>query len=171
MLIRQQSAGLLQRLLKHPLHGARIEIATKKLLPVGVVAAIADDPPDVAVSLLDEQCETPDRVWTVQMSRETATEIARLADDARASQAQGVPDWGLAEDYVVKHAALDRELIVGGVYLRLFMKDPRYPLRDPSGFLERLLAEFMRAASAAENAELLQKALTLSAAAVILQQS
>lgn len=77
----------------------------------------------------------------------------------------------LPEGFVLKHAAVDRELIVGGVYVRLFMKDPRYPLRDPSGFLESLLAEFMRSASSTSDADSLQRALTLSAAAVTLQQS
>lgn len=50
--------------MRHPVHGARIEIVLKKLLPEGLVAAVAEDPGEVAVALLDEQCETPDRVWT-----------------------------------------------------------------------------------------------------------
>ena len=170
LLIRQHSASLLSRLLKHPLHGARIQIAMKKLLPTGLVAAIAEDPGEVAVALLDEQCETPDRVWTAAMYRETAVEVGRLADAARTAQVQGSPDQILPEDYAIRHAALERELVVGGVYVRLFMKDPRYPLRDPGGFCEQLVAEFMRSAYAASNSDSLQRALTLSAATVMLLQ-
>lgn len=83
-MIRQQAGLLMSRLLKHPLHGARIDIVTRKILPTGLVASLTDDPPEIAVALLDEQCESPDRVWTAEMSREISTEILRLADSARA---------------------------------------------------------------------------------------
>jgi len=38
------------------------------------------------------------------------------------------------------------ELMVGGVYVRLFIKEPTFPLRDPRGFLEALLRRFQREA-------------------------
>lgn len=34
------------------------------------------------------------------------------------------------------------ELLVGGVYVRLFIKEPTFPLRNPRGFLEALLRRF-----------------------------
>lgn len=39
----------------------------------------------------------------------------------------------------------EREVQVGGVYVRLFLKDPRYPLRNPRGFLEHLLDAYCSA--------------------------
>lgn len=37
---------------------------------------------------------------------------------------------------------------VGGVYVRLFLKDPKFPLRNPKRFLEGLLDQYVTAAAA-----------------------
>ena len=34
------------------------------------------------------------------------------------------------------HEGLANEMHVGGVYLRLYMRNPQYPLRHPKTFLE-----------------------------------
>lgn len=39
-------------------------------------------------------------------------------------------------------------LQVGGVYVRLFLKDPKFPLRNPKRFLEGLLDQYVAAAAA-----------------------
>ena len=51
-------------------------------------------------------------------------------------QASGVRDWSPPEAWRVQHEALEGELHVGGVYLRLFLRNPRFPLRHPKAFLE-----------------------------------
>jgi len=54
------------------------------------------------------------------------------------------PDYG---------ARLGGELHVGGVYVRFFLKNPRYPVRDPKAFCEGLMEAYLsRAASAASDA-------------------
>lgn len=59
---------------------------------------------------------------------------------------------------------LQDELYVGGVYVRLFLKDPRFPLRNPKRFVEGLLDTYVREVTA--NAT--DAAVLLSAAAVAL---
>jgi len=45
-------------------------------------------------------------------------------------------DWGLPEGWRLEHPALEGEELVGGVYVRLFLKNPGFPLRDPRAFLQ-----------------------------------
>jgi hypothetical protein len=48
-----------------------------------------------------------------------------------------VPD--IPSDYTVRYRQLAEEIIVGGVYIRLFMKQPTFRLSNPIFFLERLV--------------------------------
>ena len=55
---------------------------------------------------------------------------------ASALQAGGQGDWGLPEGWRLEHPALAGEEVVGGVYVRLFLKNPTFPLRSPRVFLQ-----------------------------------
>ena len=48
------------------------------------------------------------------------------------------PEW----NYKVRYPELDGELVVGGIYLRLFLKDPTFDLPQPLEFLEQLLLKY-----------------------------
>lgn len=43
--------------------------------------------------------------------------------------ASGGLDWAPPETFQLRYAELAGELLVGGVYVRLFLKETRYPLR------------------------------------------
>ena len=51
-------------------------------------------------------------------------------------QAAGKREWSPPEGWHVEHEGLAGEMHVGGVYLRLYMRNPQYPLRHPKTFLE-----------------------------------
>lgn len=44
-------------------------------------------------------------------------------------QAGGTLEWQLPDGFRMQYQELAGELMVGGVYVRLYLKDPRYPLR------------------------------------------
>ena len=46
-------------------------------------------------------------------------------------QAQGTRDWALPEGFRIQFEGEQAELFVGGVYVRLFLKNPQFPLRHP----------------------------------------
>jgi len=137
------AAGLLSRLAAHSLHGTRVVLLMRRLLPLGLVTALQDGPPDLAIAALGQYSETPERVWNSSMSRRTAEELAVLAEGIRKSQARGEKTWTLPDSFVIHHMELQEELFVGGVYVRLFLKDPCFPLRKPQAFLEGLLQAFL----------------------------
>ena len=46
-------------------------------------------------------------------------------------QAQGRRDWALPEGFKIQFEGEQAELFIGGVYVRLFLKNPQFPLRHP----------------------------------------
>lgn len=53
-------------------------------------------------------------------------------------------DWSLPSDFNLEHDELRGELYIGGVYVRLFMKNPKAALRRPKEFLEGLLERYVK---------------------------
>jgi DnaJ family protein C protein 13 len=70
--------------------------------------------------------------------------------------------------------SLQGEVYVGGVYVRLFLKNPKYAVRDPVKFAEALVEKYLQeltaAAAAANTGAATDQCLLLSAAAVALLQ-
>lgn len=127
---RVAAAALLSRLSAHALHGARVSLILAKILPPGLVSALQDGPGEAAVAALGQASETPERVWNRGMQRAAAEEAAHAAAAARAAQAGGgALEWQLPDGFRMRYRELEGELMVGGVYVRLYLKDPRYPLR------------------------------------------
>ena len=64
------------------------------------------------------------------MQRSLAEEVAHLSSTARKAQSSSVTlDWTPGESYSMQYEGLRDELFVGGVYVRLFLKNPGHPLR------------------------------------------
>ena len=45
-------------------------------------------------------------------------------------QARGEKDWSLPDSHQMQLEG-EKELYVGGVHVRIFLKDPQFPLRNP----------------------------------------
>lgn len=136
---RAAAATLLSRFMAHSLHGPRVALLLGRVLPPGLVAAVADGPGEAALAALATDSETPERVWTRGMYRAAAEEAEHMAASARAAQAAAAGgagagaghamDWAPPEGWALAHPLLEGELLLGGVYVRLFLKHPRHPLR------------------------------------------
>jgi len=158
------AASLLGRLTHQPLHGPRITLLLRRILPPGLVAIIQDGPGEVVLSALNQPSETPERLWTRGMRATVAEEVGHQASILRCAQSektsncsssaggtQSVMDWMPPDGWRVKHMSSggvtsrvgDDRPYVGGVYVKLFLKDPQYPLRNPRGFLEGLLDRYI----------------------------
>lgn len=68
-------------------------------------------------------------------------------------QACGAKEWALPEGFRVQFEGLAGELYIGGVYVRLFLKNPSFPLRNPKAFLEGLLEAFTAELTARRSAD------------------
>ncbi|GLJ44227.1 hypothetical protein SUGI_0923670 [Cryptomeria japonica] len=170
---RAAAASLLGKLVGQPMHGPRVAITLARFFPDGLVSAIRDGPGEAVVMALEQTSETPELVWTPAMAASLGAQIATMASDLYREQIKGrVVDWDLPE-HASGHQEMRDEPQVGGVYVRLFLKDPKFPLRNPKRFLEGLLDQYVSAVAATHYAKEMQPAdpelpLLLSAALVSL---
>jgi hypothetical protein len=109
-----------------------------------------------AVARFDGDHETPELIWDVTCRHELRVALAEMArglaglrtrlGPTTAGGGDGVR-WALPATFRVRYSVAEGELRVGGVYVRVFLKEPTFPLRDPKGFLEACLFRFMQEAT------------------------
>ncbi|XP_075640768.1 dnaJ homolog subfamily C GRV2 isoform X4 [Castanea sativa] len=145
---RAAAASLLGKLVGQPMHGPRVAITLARFLPDGLVSAIRDGPGEAVVAALEMTTETPELVWTPAMAASLSAQIATMASDLYREQIKGrVVDWDVPEQASGQQEMRD-EPQVGGIYVRLFLKDPKFPLRNPKRFLEGLLDQYLSSIAA-----------------------
>ncbi|PKI66691.1 dnaJ homolog subfamily C GRV2 isoform X1 [Punica granatum] len=145
---RATAASLLGKLLGQPMHGPRVAITLGRFLPDGLISIIRDGPGEAVVSALEQTTETPELVWTPAMATSLSAQISTMASDLYREQMKGrVVDWDVPEQASGQQEMRD-EPQVGGIYVRLFLKDPKFPLRNPKRFLEGLLDQYLSAIAA-----------------------
>ncbi|KAL3535786.1 hypothetical protein ACH5RR_004247 [Cinchona calisaya] len=146
---RAAAASLLGKLVGQPMHGPRVAITLARFFPDGLVSVIRDGPGEAVVSALDQTTETPELVWTPAMAASLSAQLATMASDLYREQMKGrVFDWDVPEQASSQQDMRD-EPQVGGIYVRLFLKDPKFPLRNPKRFLEGLLDQYLSSIGAA----------------------
>jgi DnaJ family protein C protein 13 len=137
---RKTSALVLSRMLQDRVMGPKMFIIVQRFLPLSIARELRESPEDVVLTL-DKTHETPEIVWDSTCRRDLKSALAKAcqqSDEAAALDGVWKPPGG-HEKYRVKYTILDGEVMVGGVYLRIFLKDPTFPLRDPKAFLESML--------------------------------
>ncbi|KAG9456503.1 hypothetical protein H6P81_001011 [Aristolochia fimbriata] len=140
---RAATASLLGKLVGQPMHGPRVAITLARFFPDGLVSAIRDGPGEAVVAALDQTTETPELVWTPAMATSLSAQISTMAADLYREQMKGREiDWDVPEQASGQQEMRD-EPQVGGIYVRLFLKDPKFPLRNPKRFLEGLLDQYV----------------------------
>ncbi|XP_038711380.1 dnaJ homolog subfamily C GRV2 isoform X1 [Tripterygium wilfordii] len=145
---RAAAASLLGKLVGQPMHGPRVAITLARFLPDGLISVIRDGPGEAVVSALEQTTETPELVWTLAMAASLSAQIATMASDLYREQMKGrVVDWDVPEQDPRQQEMKD-EPQVGGIYVRLFLKDPKFPLRNPKRFLEGLLDQYLSSIAA-----------------------
>jgi DnaJ homolog subfamily C member 13 len=104
------------------------------------------------VTIFDTDHETPELLWNAVCRHELRAALGEMQNGlkglrsrAAAAGAPGGADgcaWSMPPTFRVRFGTAEGELKVGGVYVRLFLKEPTFPLRDPKVFLEALLRRF-----------------------------
>uniref|UniRef100_A0A7N0V2R9 J domain-containing protein n=2 Tax=Kalanchoe fedtschenkoi TaxID=63787 RepID=A0A7N0V2R9_KALFE len=145
---RAAAASLLGKLVCQPMHGPRVAITLARFFPDGLVSITRDGPGEAVVYALEQTTETPELVWTPAMAASLSAQIATMASELYREQIKGrVVDWDVPEHTSGQQEMRD-EPQVGGIYVRLFLKDPKFPLRNPKRFLEGLLEQYLSAIAA-----------------------
>ncbi|WOL19523.1 hypothetical protein Cni_G28321 [Canna indica] len=145
---RAAAASLLSKLVGQPMHGPRVAITLARFLPDGLVSCIRDGPGEAVISAFEQTTETPELVWTPAMATSLSAQLSTMSSDLYQEQMKGrLDDWDVPEQASSQHVMRD-EPQVGGIYVRLFLKDPKFPLRNPKRFLEGLLDQYVSSIAA-----------------------
>jgi len=142
--VQKRAISLLMTLCAEKVNGARLLSLLNRFLPPGLVNQLREGPEEATLKAFHMKCETPEHVWNPQMAGKLSQEVHRLAELAIKAQRSGQLNVPLKDEYRFQFDELASEVFIGGVYVRLFMAQPEFPLRNPKKFLEGLLKEYMK---------------------------
>eukprot|EP00941_MAST-03F_sp_MAST-3F-sp1_P001821 g1821.t1 len=161
-ILRQFGARILSRICNDRLHGPKLFLILQRYLPETIALSIRDHP-DTAIDTFDSDGESAELVWS-EACRESLRNalvkrremIPMVSVDEYTSWNDKNADWKKKKNLVVlpvvdmsvaeaavQYKELDRLCFVGGIYVRVFLKDPQSPLRSPKQFLESLLSRVL----------------------------
>jgi len=119
-----------------------------RFIPEPVVLLLKSNVGAISLEALDHVNETPELIWTLEMQGELRQAILDLLGPIDGGDVDGVIDQDddrfsypprLPSNYFVKYRQLMQEICVGGVYIRLYLKNPTFRLKNPVLFAEKLI--------------------------------
>ncbi|XP_035914542.1 dnaJ homolog subfamily C member 13 isoform X2 [Anopheles stephensi] len=134
--IREQCAELLAKMNADKLSGPKVRITLCKYLPPVFLDAMIDST-SVAVQMYESTHEHPELIWNDEIRACVSDAVRDMADSFHAQQKRNPKvAW---RDPEILPELLSNELVVAGVYLRLYVSNPGWTLRKPKQFLADLL--------------------------------
>lgn len=118
------------------LSGPKIRITVQKFLPSVFLDAMIDNP-SISVQMFESEHEHPELIWNEKIRNRVSQVIRRTAEDFSHKQQQS-PDYPWRDPETLQEITTN-ELVVSGVYLRLYASNPGWTLRKPRQFLSDLL--------------------------------
>ncbi|XP_066249736.1 dnaJ homolog subfamily C member 13 [Euwallacea similis] len=137
--VRQGAAELLARMSLDKLVGPKIRIATEVFLPPIFLDAMRDSP-ETSMNMLESSHEHPELIWNEDAKNRVCSIVSRMTDEHYKEQcANPLLQWKNPDSNGVATLTAPHEIVIGGVYLRLFIENPAWTLRKPKEFLSELL--------------------------------
>jgi DnaJ family protein C protein 13 len=116
-----------------------MRLILNRFLPVLFVDAMKDSP-QTAVHLFDGTQENPELIWNDEYRHKVCSNLKTMTEELfQAQVANPMASWKLPEDFELTSPMSSGEIVVAGVYLRLFVENPSWVLRRPKEFLTELL--------------------------------
>lgn len=134
--IRESAAECLGKLTADKLSGPKIRISVCRFLPLVFLDAMIDNPP-ISVQMFETVHENPELIWNDKVRDRVSMAVAKMAESF--FQQQRLNTKILWKDPDTLTEITTSELVVSGVYLRLFVQNPAWTLRKPKQFLADLL--------------------------------
>lgn len=134
--MREAAAECLGKLTADKLSGPKIRISVCRFLPLVFLDAMVDNP-SIAVQMFETVHENPELIWNDKVRERVSMAVAKMADGFYQQQKQNTRILWRDPDTLAE--IVSSELVVSGVYLRLFVQNPAWTLRKPKQFLADLL--------------------------------
>lgn len=136
---RERTAELFAKMLSDKLVGPKVRIILSKFLP-GIFMDAMRDSPEASVHMFEGSHENPELIWNDESREKVSGEVKKMKNRHYKAQRENIDiKWSLPEEYNVVYSDVAGELVVGGVFLRLFISNPGWVLRKPKEFLTELL--------------------------------
>jgi len=140
--VRLKSADLMARMTADKLSGFQASLILNRFLPMIIVDAMKNSTSD-ALSLFDNNQENPELIWNSEIRNHICKSSAELAQEIYGEQVKDPSYvWQIKPEFNLLNAFDQDELVVAGVYLRLFNQNPTWVLRKPRDFLTELMNSF-----------------------------
>lgn len=134
--IRESSAELLAKMTSDKLSGPKVRITVCKFIPSVFLDAMVDSP-SISVQMFETEHEHPELIWNENTRQRVSQTIRKLAENFYQNQKQNSEyQW---KDPEMLTDITTNELVVSGVYLKLYAANPGWTLRRPRQFLSDLL--------------------------------
>lgn len=134
--IREQCAEILGKMTADKLTGPKVRISVSKFVPSVFLDAMIESPA-IAVQMFESTHEHPELIWNDKIRERVCEAIAKTAARFYAAQKQNAQVAWKDADTLTE--IMTNELVVAGVYLKLFITNPGWTLRKPKQFLSDLL--------------------------------
>ncbi|CAH0401433.1 unnamed protein product [Chilo suppressalis] len=149
---REAAVELLARMMADKLHGPKVRLTISRYMPGVFAEAMREGAAASAVHMFDAQHEHPELVWSDETRLRVAMHLAQLRDRHQSTQLRD-PNATFEDRETLERSAAGAgvewappgEVVVGGVYLKLFLQHPHWALRSPKRFLQELLTETLAA--------------------------
>ncbi|KAI0215551.1 DnaJ-like subfamily C member 13 [Lamellibrachia satsuma] len=140
--LREQTAELFAKILSDKLVGPKVRIIVAKFLPAIFMDAMRESP-EASVHMFEGSHENPELVWNDEAREKVSESVRKMAQSFSYSQRDN-PDarWSIPESFAVVYTDVQGELIIGGVFLRIFIANPNWVLRRPKEFITELLEKW-----------------------------
>ncbi|XP_032585427.1 dnaJ homolog subfamily C member 13 isoform X2 [Drosophila mojavensis] len=134
--IREMCAEILAKMTADRLSGPKVRITISKFLPGLFIDAMIESAA-TSVQLFESIHEHPELIWNDDTRSSVCEAVAETCK--RFYQQQKINPRYLWKDPEMLKDLLSNEIVVAGVYLRLFVSNPAWTLRKPKQFLSDLL--------------------------------
>jgi hypothetical protein len=136
---RLSAISLLSKFLWNPVRGGEASMMLRRFLPEPVVLLMRSKAGSASLQVLDDVCENPELIWTGEMQGEIREALTKLLTKSQVDADNFRIPVDISVDYTVPYRQLSSELYVGGVYVRLFLKQPTFQLSNAIFFTEKLV--------------------------------
>lgn len=161
---RELCAEILGKMTADKLSGPKVRISVCKFFPPAFLDAMIESPA-IAVQMFETTHEHPELIWNDKTRDKVIESVTSSSDSFYA--VQKVNPKVLWKDPDVLQDITSTELIVSGVYLKLFISNPGWTLRKPKQFLSDLLDFVASNISRATSSDKEKDALDTSTSALV----
>lgn len=140
--IREKCAQIFSKLISDKLTGPKIRLLLQRFLPPLFIDAMKDST-ETAISTFESTCENPELIWNDEIRNIVCEKIRIMSNTLYEAQLKNIDyKWSFTMDddstsaaTLYQNASMKNELIISGVYIRLFISNPGWVLRKPKEFL------------------------------------